>query len=296
MIDMSDFSARGATINAALEIRGLCKHYKQFDLNDLSFDVPVGHITGFIGPNGSGKTTAIKLILNMALSDSGSVHFFGQEKTVAQNAQIGVVMDAPFFVDDWEVREVEKVVAPLYKQWDKVVFADYLKQFELDPNKKVKELSRGMVVKLQIAVALSHGAELLILDEPTSGLDPVARDEVCDLLSAFVSDKKRSVMFSTHITSDLEKIADFIVFILKGNIVFTGDKQSLLAQYVRIIGNSIAVDKKWEKSVIGYRERDGKFEGLVNIADIEKLPMTVSKEKVSLDELVVYMDRGTKSK
>ena len=283
-------------MNTALEIRGFCKHYKLFSLNDVCFDVPAGHITGFIGPNGSGKTTTIKLILNTTLSDSGSVRFFGQEKTIAQNAQIGVVMDTPFYVGDWTVRDVEKGLAPLYQQWDKVVFSDYLKQFGLDPKKKVKELSRGMVVKLQIAVALSHNARLLILDEPTSGLDPVARDEVCDLLRTFVSDKSKSVMFSTHITSDLEKIADFIVFILNGSIVFSGDKHSMLAQYVRVTGSLTGANKECEKLVIGYRERDGRFEGIVNITDIDKLPRMTQREEANLDELVVCMNREIKSK
>jgi ABC-2 type transport system ATP-binding protein len=282
-------------MNTALEIRGLCKRYKLFGLNDVGFDVPAGHITGFIGPNGSGKTTTIKLILNTTLSDSGNVRFFGQEKTVVQNEQIGVVMDVPFYVDDWEAQEVEKVLAPLYQHWDKAVFSDYLQQFGLDPKKKVKELSRGMAVKLQIAVALSHDAKLLILDEPTSGLDPVARDEICDLLEAFASDEGKSVMFSTHITSDLEKIADFIVFILNGSIVFSGDKHSLLAQYVRVTGSAADVDKECGKSVVGYRERDGSFEGLVNVADIDRLPKTVRREEVGLDKLVVYMNRGIKS-
>ncbi|MDR0406100.1 MAG: ABC transporter ATP-binding protein, partial [Clostridiales bacterium] len=181
-----------------LEVRGLCKRYRSFALNEVTFDLPRGYIMGFVGPNGAGKTTTIKLILNVIKPDGGSV-------SVPRQEEIGVVMEAPLYVDDWRVYDVEAAIAPFYRNWDAGQFAGYLKRFGLDAKKKVKELSRGMKVKLQIAAALSHDAKLLILDEPTSGLDPVARDEIRDLLRAFVADERKSVLFSTHITTDLDK-------------------------------------------------------------------------------------------
>jgi ABC-2 type transport system ATP-binding protein len=164
---------------------------------------------GFIGPNGAGKTTTIKLILGISRCDAGRVRLFGEEGTLEQNERIGVVMDSPPYVEDWTANDVERAISPFYSSWDTAHYDGYLRRFGLERKKKVKELSRGMRMKLQIAVALSHNAELLILDEPTSGLDPVARDEICDLLREFVTDENKSVLFSTHITTDLEKTADY---------------------------------------------------------------------------------------
>jgi len=187
------------------------------------------------------------------------------------------------------------VVLPFYKQWDKRLFADYIKRFGLDTKKKVKELSRGMKVKLQIAAALSHNAQLLILDEPTSGLDPVARDEICDLLRGFVADESKSVLFSTHITSDLEKTADFITFILSGAIVFTGEKDDLLQQYARVTGGLGDLNAEQKSLIIGCREHGTGFEGMVETANIGKLPKTVLAEEISLDEIIIFMNKGEKT-
>ena len=278
-------------MNNILEVRGLRKGYGSFKLNDISFDVPSGYIMGFIGPNGAGKTTTIKLILNVIRSDSGSVRLFRSD-TCIQNEEIGVVMDAPLYVDDWKVRDVESALSPFYKQWDKGLFADYLKQFGIDPKKKVKELSRGMKIKLQIAAALSHNAKLLILDEPTSGLDPAARDEICDLLRGFVSGDDKSVLFSTHITSDLEKTADYVTFILNGNIVFTGAKDDLTGKYARVTGGLTDLNGKQKKYVIGYREHGTGFEGMIEAVNSGKLPGSLLTEAISLDEIIIFMNKG----
>ena len=275
-----------------LEARGLRKSYGPFTLHNVSFDVPGGYIMGFIGPNGAGKTTTIKLILNVIHGDSGNVKLFESEEPFIQNDQIGVVMDAPLYVDDWMVSDVELAVSPFYRQWNKRIFGEYLKQFGLDPKKKIKELSRGMKIKLQIAIALSHDAKLLILDEPTSGLDPVARDEICDLLRAFVSDENKSVLFSTHITSDLEKTADFITFILNGSIIFTGAKDILLEKYVRVTGGLLDLNEEQKKLIIGYREHGTGFEGMVETANTGRLPKNVLAEEISLDEIIIYMNKG----
>ena len=279
-------------MNNAVEVRGLRKSYGAFTLNDVAFDVPSGYVMGFIGPNGAGKTTTIKLILNVATSESGRVRLFGHEDTLASNEEIGVVMDAPLYVDDWTVNDVESALSPFYRLWNKQLFAGYIKQFGIESKKKVKELSRGMKIKLQIAAALSHGAKLLILDEPTSGLDPVARDEIYDLLREFVSDESKSVLFSTHITSDLDRTADYITFILNGSIVFTGAKDDLTEKYARVIGGLGELNGDQRKLVIGYREHGTGFECMIEATDINKMPESILTEKVSIDEIIIFMNKG----
>jgi ABC-2 type transport system ATP-binding protein len=274
-------------MNNILEVRELCKRYETFELNGVTFSVPRGYIMGFIGPNGAGKTTIIKLILSVIKPDGGSVQ-------VPDNEQIGVVMDAPLYVDDWKVSDVEAAISPFYRNWDTGKFAGYLRQFGLDAKKKVKELSRGMKVKLQIAAALSHDAKLLILDEPTSGLDPVARDEICDLFRGFVTDESHSILFSTHITSDLEKTADYVTFILNGRIVFTGAKDVLLEKYVRVTGGLSELSAEQKKLIIGLREHGTGFEGMAETAHVVKLPRSVLTEGISLDEIVIFMNKEAK--
>ena len=275
-----------------LEVRGLRKHYDTFELDDVSFDLPGGYIMGFIGPNGAGKTTTIKLILGIIQGNGGSVKLFGQEFDGLQNEQIGVVMDSPMYVDDWTVSDVERALAPFYRRWDKALFAGYIKQFGLTPKKKIKELSRGMKIKLQIAAALSHHAKLLVLDEPTSGLDPVARDEICDLLRDFVADESCGVLFSTHITSDLEKTADYITLILNGRIAYTGPKDALQERYARVTGGPNDLSVEHRQRIIGYRGHGVGFEGMIEIANASLLPRSVLIEPISLDEIIIFMNKG----
>ena len=274
-------------MNNILEVRELRKSYGSFALDDVTFEVPRGYIMGFVGPNGAGKTTTIKLILGMIKPDSGSVNVPGKE-------QIGIVMDAPLYVDEWTMNGVESAISPFYQNWDAIKFSEYLKKFGLGAKKKVKELSRGMKVKLQIAAALSHDAKLLILDEPTSGLDPVARDEICDLLREFVTDDGRSVLFSTHITTDLEKTADYTTFILDGRIVFFGAKDALLEKYARVTGGLSEISEEQKKLIIGYREHGTGFEGLIETANIAKMPRGVLSEQATLDEIIIFMNKGVK--
>lgn len=279
-------------MNNILELRGLRKNYGAFTLDDVSFDVPCGYIMGFVGPNGAGKTTTIKLILDIIKADAGSVRLFGKGGGGAQNERLGVVFDAPLYNDDWRLADVEKAISPFYTQWDTAKYADFLRRFGLDMKKKVKELSRGMKVKLQIAAAFSHGASFLLLDEPTSGLDPVARDEICDLLREFVSDENNSVLFSTHITSDLDKTADYITFILNGRIVFTGTKDDLLGKYARVTGGLGELSVEQRKLIIGYREHGTGFEGMAEAANLGKLPKAVLAEELGLEEIIIYTNKG----
>ncbi len=281
----------------AVEVRGLHKSYDTFSLSDISFTLPRGCIMGFIGPNGAGKTTTIKAILNMIHYQAGEIRLFGADgKSKANwiNEQIGVVMDTPLYVGDWTVSDVEKAVSPFYRQWDTGEYARLLQTFEIEKKKKVKELSRGMKVKLMIAVALSHKASLLILDEPTSGLDPVARDELCDMLRDFVADGDKSVLFSTHITADLEKIADYIAFILRGQIVFSGSKESLLEKYVLVKGGPQEIRPEQRELLLGLREDKTGFEGLAERVNVGKLPQGLLIKQATLDEIMIYINKEAK--
>lgn len=284
-------------MNNILEVRDLNKSYDTFSLKDVSFEIPQGYIMGFIGPNGAGKTTTIKSILNMIHYQSGEVKLLGmdsKDKAALINEQIGVVVDSPLYVEDWTMSDVELAVSPFYRHWDSEKYAELLKRFGIEKKKKVKELSRGMKVKIQIAVALSHEAKLLILDEPTSGLDPVARDELCDILADFVIDENKSVLFSTHITADLEKIADYITFILNGRIVFSGSKENLLEKYVLVKGGQREINPEQRKLIIGLREYGTGFEGIAEAKSIVRFPKNLLIEPVTLDEIIIYMNKGAK--
>ncbi|WP_225748678.1 ABC transporter ATP-binding protein [Paraeggerthella sp. Marseille-Q4926] len=224
-------------MNDLLNIRGLSKHYDGFDLQDVSLRVPSGSVVGFIGSNGAGKTTTIKSILGLTRPDSGQIALFGEEtvgappKRLAELKQrVGVVFDTCSFPEELTVEAVGKLMSVSYRAWDAAGFRERIKQFELPPSKTVKDLSRGMSMKLSLACALSHDADLLILDEATAGLDPMARDETLDTLRDFMTDENHGILMSSHITSDLEKIADYIVCIDEGRIVFSIEKDAIVHQ------------------------------------------------------------------
>lgn len=276
-----------------LEVQGLSKQFKGFSLKDVSFNLPRGYIMGFIGPNGAGKTTTIKLLLNMLHRDKGDIRIFGLDNIQRETdikERIGVVMDNPYYVEDWRLKDVEQALKPFYQKWSSQTFAALLQRFELDKQKKVKELSRGMKMKLMIAAALSHEAELLILDEPTSGLDAVVRDELMDILLEFVGDENRGVLFSTHITSDLERIADYITFIAAGRVVISDLKDNLMEHYFVVKGGLMTLDAEQKKHIIGYREHSVGFEGLVDMQYLPKLHKDILVEKSTLDDLVIHFN------
>lgn len=275
-----------------IEIKNLCKTYSEFSLQNVSFTVPDGYVTGFIGPNGAGKTTTIKSILGMVRPDHGSIEVFdAPPNTAANKNDIGVVMDLPFYVDEWRIKDVQSAVAPFYTHWDSTSFSELCDAFKLSPSKRIKELSRGMKVKLMLALALSHQAKLLVLDEPTSGLDPVARDELLALFGDYMTDPSHSILFSTHITQDLMKIADYIVFLAGGKVVFSGEKDELLDGYRLVKGDPGTLNAESREHIIGYRENQYGFEGLV---DQNHLPLPASGlcyEKCSLDELILFIHK-----
>lgn len=281
-------------MNNVLEINNITKDYKKFKIDNISFNLPKGYIMGFIGANGAGKTTTIKLILNMIKRDSGKIKVFGldnirEEERIKE--QIGVVFDECYYLEDWTINDVEKAVSMFYKNWNSSIYEKYLKEFNLARDKKVKDLSRGMRMKLMIAVAFSHEAKLLILDEPTSGLDPVARDEFLDILRDYIEDEEKSVIFSSHITSDIEKIADYITYINNGKIIFTGEKDEFLEKYCIIKGGKEDITESQKKEIIGLRIHSTGFEGLIELKKAVGFSSKVIIEKASLDEIMIYMNK-----
>lgn len=218
----------------ALEIKGLCKQYEGFALENVSFTLPRGAVMGFIGENGAGKTTTIKSILNLIHRDAGTIRVLGLDNIGDERAvkeRIGVVLEDGCFLNTLNARQVDTLMGKAYQNWKPEQFFSFMQRFGIDERKKIKDYSKGMRMKLSIAAALSHGAELLIMDEPTSGLDPVVRDEVLDLFYDFMQDEGHAILLSSHITSDLDKIADYITFIHGGRIVLSEPRDELLDTY-----------------------------------------------------------------
>ena len=282
-------------MNTALEVQNLHKTYGDFTLDSVSFSLPAGYIMGFVGQNGAGKTTTIRIILNMAVRNDGEVKIFGLDNIhdeLAVKQELAVVFDDIFFVDSWRVQEVEKVIKGFYSEWDSRLYSDYLQKFKLSPKKRVKELSRGMKMKLMLAVAMSHGAKLLILDEPTSGLDPVARDELLDILRDYISDGEKSVFFSTHITSDLERIADYITLIDHGKIFYTGTKDGLLDHFLIVKGNKADLTDSLKRKLIGLSVTGTGFTGMIPSSGVKEFPDTIVTEKPNIDDILVFISKG----
>ena len=279
-------------MNKAIEIKNLTKRYKDFLLNGISFTVPSGYICGFIGQNGAGKTTTLKLMLNMAIKDGGEIDILGKpgdDETLKE--ELGVLFDQPYFQEDWTPADVEKALRPFYRRWDSTAYRRYLERFSLSPKQKYKTMSRGMKMKLGMAATLSHDAKLLLLDEPTSGLDPVMRDEMMDIFRDYMAEEDKTIFFSTHITSDLEKIADYIVYIQNGHIVYSGLKDELTEKYCLIRGGAGDLPQDKRGSVIGLREHIGGFEGMIEIAQTGGFPPGVVIETVTLDDIMVHVSR-----
>jgi ABC-2 type transport system ATP-binding protein len=279
---------------AALDIEGLTKTYPQFALDKVSLTLPMGYIMGFVGQNGAGKTTTIRLILNMANRDAGAIRVFGLDNTrdeMKVKQTIAAVFDEIFFVDSWRVREVEAALRGFYSAWDAPAFASYLRQFDVQPDKRVKDLSRGMKMKLMLAVAMSHGARLLVLDEPTSGLDPLARDELLDILQAYIADGDKSVFFSTHITTDLERIADYITLIEAGKVLYTGTKDGLLEHFTLVSGAVEDLTEALRASLIGLTQTRTGFTALALTQTIKTLPATMSAEEPTIDDVIIHVGK-----
>lgn len=276
-----------------LKLKGVSKKFPDFTLKDISFTLPKGYIMGVIGPNGAGKTTTIQLILNILEKDAGEVLVFGMDNVkneISIKQNVGVVFDNVFYVDSWSVKDTEKALSIFYEEWKHDVFKEMITRFDLPWNKKVSELSRGMQMKLMLAAAFSHNAKLLILDEPTSGLDPVMRDELLEILQDYIKDGERSVLFSTHITTDLEKIADYITFINQGKMFYTGSLEDLLCGFRIIKGRPKDLTKALEDKIIGLRSTDIGFEGLIRIEDKVYFENFVV-DNATLDDIVIHVSK-----
>ncbi|HHV65083.1 MAG TPA: ABC transporter ATP-binding protein [Peptococcaceae bacterium] len=251
---------------------------------------------GFIGPNGSGKTTTIKLILNLLRKDRGEIRVFGRDNVIEEKEiknRIGFVFDENHYYGILTINEMKNLIAPFYSNWNEKTFQKYLKEFDLNPQQKIDSLSKGMKTKFSLAIALSHQAELILMDEPTSGLDPVFRSELLDILYYLMQDEKKAILFSTHITSDLEKIADYITFINKGRIVFSAEKDRVLEEYLLVKGSLGILDSSLEREFIGLRKTPVGFEGL--IAERNRLRWLQDKvvaQRPTLDDIMVYFAKG----
>lgn len=273
----------------AIDIRNLNKKYPNFQLKDISFQLEKGYIMGFIGANGAGKTTTIKSILNMIHIDSGEVRILGKdiaEHETELKQEIGCAFGGVDFYTRSKLRTLTEVIRKFYKNWDHDTYYNYLRRFKLDENKKIAELSAGMRVKYNLALALSHGAKLLILDEPTSGLDPAARDDLLDIFQELVIDGEISILFSTHITSDLEKCADYITFIDNGQIVASSEKNELLESYRLLSGSESQLNQVKDK-MISYKVNSFGFTGLIPSGDFDS-SSGIRAATPSLEEIMIY--------
>jgi len=277
----------------AIEVHDLQKNFKGFSLNDVSFSVPQGTIMGFVGENGAGKSTTIKCILNLLKKEYGEILIFGKdvfENELSIKNDIGVVFDDLHVPETLNATQLDKIMKKVFKTWDSGYFFERLVQFKVPERKRVKELSRGMRMKLSIALALSHHPKLLILDEPTSGLDPIIRDEILDLFLTFMQDETHSILFSSHITSDLEKIADYITFIHNGKILFSEGKDVLLYEYGIFKGNKEEVSAIPEHAII--RKRNGAL-GIEALVLKNEVNEVFSLEKPSIEDIMLFYVKGS---
>ena len=279
-----------------IEIKNLCKYYPAFRLEDVSITVPGGTIMGLIGENGAGKSTTIKCLLNLIRRDSGQIALLGRDALKDERAvkeDIGVVLDESLFHDTLTTKDVDRIMAGLFRKWDKNLFADYMKKFDLPRNLYLKEFSRGMKMKLSIAAALSHHPRLLILDEATSGLDPVVRDEILDEFLAFIQDEEKGILISSHITSDLEKAADYVTYLHEGRVVLQGAKDELLETYGKLVCARADLARVDKGLLAGVREGQFGCEALVRDRRAFKYAHPeLAVDPVTLEEIMVFTVRG----
>lgn len=282
-----------------LEVKNLRKKYNGFELKDINLELPKGMIMGLIGENGAGKTTTIKSILNLTKIDKGEIKIFGlnikeNEKKIKED--IGVVLDDGFFSEYLNPADINKIMRKMYKNWDEKLYFKYLEDFKLPKNKISKEFSSGMKMKLKIAVALSHHPKLLILDEPTSGLDPVARSEILDIFQDFIQNEDNSIFVSSHITSDLEHIADYITFINEGKIVLSKTRDELLEMYGIVKCSKSEFEKINKNDYVKFKVNRYEYDVLVEDKSKFKRKYDFKIiDKPTLDDIMLIYIKGEKS-
>lgn len=283
----------------AIEIKNLVKKYdSKFELNIPKLEIPSGRIVGLIGENGAGKTTLIKSLLNLIKVNQGSIKIFDKDSLKEEaiiKEDIGIVLDGMFLPEILNAQDVNKILKDIYKNWEEIEFFRLLEDFEIPLNKKIKELSKGMRKKLEIATALSHHAKLLILDEATSGIDPVVREEILDLLLKFVMDEEHTVLLSTHITSELEYISDNIIFMDHGKIILEDSRDNIMENYAILKCDKAYLEKIDKEDIITYK--NNRFDCQVLVNDVEKIKKKYKDndlvfDKITLQDLMVLMIKG----
>lgn len=273
----------------AIEITGLCKSYPGFALQNINLTLPSGCILGLIGENGAGKSTTIKLMLDMLRRDKGEIRLLGQdnrENLSLLKEDVGVVLDEVGLPACLNAVQVGKIMKKTFRNWDEAAFSGYLRKLSIPENKKFQELSRGMKMKLGIAVSLSHQAKLLILDEATSGLDPVVRDEILDIFCEFTRDENHAILISSHIVSDLEKLCDYVAFLHKGQLLLCEEKDTLRERYAIIRCTADVLEKISSRSIVGRRES---AYGVEAIVERTAIPADVTKNPVDIEQLFIFM-------
>lgn len=276
-----------------IEISNISKKFKGFSIDNLDLQVKKGYITGFIGANGAGKSTTIKMIMNLLKPDTGEVKLFGldyktHEKEIKE--RIGFVYDENVFFEGLNLKDIRKIVGPAYRSWDDDLFYQYVKKFDLPLNKPIKTFSKGMQMKVSLAIALSHHAELIIMDEPTAGLDPIFRREFLNLLQEFMLDGSRTIFISTHITTDLDRIADYIAFMQNGELVFNHSGHDLVENYALVKGGLDLLDRDTEKAFVRVHRASTGFEALTKDRRTvnEIFGDSVVIERASLEDIMYY--------
>ncbi|MEN6314747.1 MAG: ABC transporter ATP-binding protein [Clostridiaceae bacterium] len=281
----------------AIEIRGLNKEYPGFSLKNINLTLPSGSIMGLVGENGAGKSTTIKLIMNAIPRDSGTVYVLGTDNQSPEfNAvknDIGIVLDEAYFPEVLNPQNVNSIMKNTYENWDEKCYFDYIKKFSLPLKKAFKDFSRGMKMKLALAVALSHDPKLLVLDEATSGLDPIVRDEILDIFNDFTRDESHSVLLSSHIVSDLEKICDYIAFIHNGSLLFCEEKDKLLEEHSVVRMSKADFEAIPKNSVMGSKKTDYGVEALVMKSALKNAASgTLKAEHTSIEDIILFLAKG----
>ena len=288
-------------MNSTLILKNVNKKYEKsnFAIKDISFSIPEGSIVGFIGENGAGKSTTMNCILNVIRRDSGTIEIFGREMTdedIDSRENIGVVYDSNNFPEYLTAKQLADILGRIYSKWDDFCFEQFLRRFGLPESQKIKSYSRGMSMKLAIAVALSHDSKLLILDEATSGLDPIMREEILDVLLEFIKQENHSILLSSHITSDLEKIADYIVFIHNGEIILNKTKDELIYEYGVIRCSENDFHNILSEDILSSMKKDYQIDVLIkNRKLIEKKYKNLIVDSVSLDEIMLLLVKGERN-
>ncbi|TYS16594.1 ABC transporter ATP-binding protein [Rossellomorea vietnamensis] len=277
-----------------VEFKNVTKEFKEFSLNNMDLQVKQGYVTGFIGANGAGKSTTIKMIMNLLKPDSGEIKVFGldyqtHEKEIKE--RIGFVYDGNVFYEGLNLKDIKRIVGPAYKRWDDELFYQYTEQFQLPLNKAIKTFSKGMQMKASLAIALSHHAELIIMDEPTAGLDPIFHRELLDLLQELMIDSRRTIFFSTHITTDLDRIADYIALMRNGELVFHHSVHEMEDNYALVKGGLDLLDRDTEKAFLHIKRASTGFEALTDDLNTIKniFGDSVVIERASVEDIMYYL-------